>query len=102
MEFAGDAASWVGSLAALASTASFAPQAWKIIKTRETKSISVGMYGLTVLGFLLWLSYGILLWQWPLIFTNGICLCFALFILVMKLLPASRRHAVAGVLDPAA
>jgi MtN3 and saliva related transmembrane protein len=32
------------------------------------------MYGLTGLGFLPWLTYGILLWQWPLIFTNGICL----------------------------
>src|ERR1039458_1741764 len=38
-----------GALAAIASTASFAPQAWKIIKTRETKNLSTIMYGLTVL-----------------------------------------------------
>ena len=40
----------IGALAAIASTGSFAPQAWKIIKTRETKDISTGMYGLTVAG----------------------------------------------------
>ena len=93
---------WVGGLAALASTASFAPQAWKIIKTRETKDISAAMYGLTVLGFALWLTYGILLGQWPLIITNGICFALALFIFGMKVLPSESKNAVADALDPAA
>jgi hypothetical protein len=57
---------------AITSTGSFAPQAWKIIKTRETKDISTG--SLTVVGFALWLAYGVMLGQWPLIATNGICL----------------------------
>ena len=63
------------TLAAITSTASFAPQAWKIIKTRETKDISTGMYSLTVAGFALWLAYGVMLGQWPLIATNGIFCC---------------------------
>ena len=46
-----DAALMVGSLAILASTTSFAPQAWKIIKTRDTGAISSGMYAVTVVGF---------------------------------------------------
>src|ERR1700732_5480116 len=74
----------IGVLAAISSTGSFAPQAWKIIKTRETKEISTGMYSLTVAGFALWLAYGVMLGQWPLIATNGICLALAAFILVMK------------------
>ena len=74
----------IGVLAAISSTGSFAPQAWKIIKTRETKHISTGMYSLTVAGFALWLAYGVMLGQWPLIATNGICLALAAFILVMK------------------
>ena len=102
MDIGFDAAAVVGGLAALASTSSFAPQAWKIIKTRETKNISAGAYSLTVFGFMLWFAYGILLWQWPLIIPNGICLCFAIFILVMKLLPVSGKHAVADALDPTA
>jgi MtN3 and saliva related transmembrane protein len=90
------------TLAAITSTASFAPQAWKIIKTRETKDISTGMYGLTVAGFALWLAYGMMLGQWPLIATNSICFVLAAFILVMKLLPASGQRAVADTLDPSA
>jgi len=90
----------VGSFAALASTVSFTPQAWKIIKSRSTKDISAGMYTLTVTGFILWTSYGILLMQWPIIITNSICLVLAGFILTMKLLPRPKRDKVADVLDP--
>jgi MtN3 and saliva related transmembrane protein len=90
----------VGSFAALASTVSFTPQAWKIIKSRGTKDISAGMYTLTVTGFVLWTTYGILLKQWPIIVTNSICMLLAAFILMMKLLPRRERDKVADVLDP--
>jgi len=96
-----DAISVIGGLAAAASTSSFAPQAWKIIKTRETKGISVGMYGITVVGFALWFAYGLLLGQWPLIFTNSVCLLLSAFILAMKILSPRTRDAVADALDPA-
>ena len=56
------------------------------------------MYGLTVAGFALWLAYGVMLG--PLIATNSICFVLAAFILVMKLLPASGKRAVADTLDP--
>ena len=90
----------VGYLAATCSTLSFAPQAWKIIRSRKTRDISLGMYLLTVAGFALWLAYGILLRQWPLMLSNGICLALAGFILCMKLLPAREKQAVADALDP--
>jgi MtN3 and saliva related transmembrane protein len=89
-----------GAFAAIASTASFAPQAWKIIKTRETKDLSAVMYSLTVLGFALWSAYGLMLGQWPLIVSNGVCLSLSLFILMMKLLPRSLKGKVADRLDP--
>ena len=88
-----------GSLAACASTISFAPQAWKIIKSRETKDISAGMYVLTVSGFALWTAYGVITHQWPLIVTNTICLLLAAFILVMKLLPRANKERVADLID---
>ncbi len=90
----------LGALAALLSTASFAPQAWKIIKSRETKDISTGMYLLTVAAFALWISYGIGLRQWPLIASNTICLLLSAFILLMKLLPRSKKNAVAKAVAP--
>jgi MtN3 and saliva related transmembrane protein len=74
----------IGGVAALCSTASFAPQAWKILRTGDVRSISLGMYVLTVTGFALWTGYGFLLAQWPLIAANAICLCLSAFILVMK------------------
>lgn len=89
-----------GALAAIASTASFAPQAWKIIKTRETKDLSALMYSFTLLGFALWSAYGLMLGRWPLIASNGICLALSLFILVMKLLPRSMKGRVADKMDP--
>ncbi len=93
-----DAAPIVGGLATLASVTSFAPQAWKVIRTRDTASISTAMYAVTVVGFSLWLAYGLLLGQWPLIVTNGVCLGLSGFILVMKLLPRRKKEAVADAL----
>jgi MtN3 and saliva related transmembrane protein len=90
----------LGVLAAAVSTASFAPQAWKIIRSRKTKDISTGMYLLTVVGFVLWIGFGIRVGQWPLIASNSICLLLSAFILLMKLLPASKKDAVAKTVDP--
>ena len=85
---------WIGAAAAIASTASFTPQAWKIIKTAQTKDISTGMYLITVTAFALWTLYGVLLRQWPLVASNVICLGLAGFILVMKLLPQRQKRRV--------
>lgn len=91
-----------GWLATAASTTSFVPQAWKIIKTRETDDISRLMYMVTVFGFACWTIYGALLDEWPIIVTNSICLTLSAFILVMKLLPRREKEAVADRLDPEA
>ena len=91
----------LGGLAAAASTSSFAPQAWKIIKTRETGGISVGMYGITVVGFALWLDYGVMRGEWPLIVTNSIWVRLSAFFLLIKVLSPPAKDAVADALDPA-
>jgi MtN3 and saliva related transmembrane protein len=93
------AATLIGAAASIASTGSFVPQAWKVIKTRETKDLSTKMYCLTVAGFALWTVYGALIGEWPLIVTNCICLFMAGFILTMKMLPASTKSKVAKALD---
>lgn len=90
----------IGAAASIASVASFGPQAWKIIRTRDTHSISAAMYALTVVGFGLWFTYGVMLGQWPLIVTNGACFVFSAFILAMKFLPESGKQAVADAIDP--
>ena len=90
----------VGALAAICSTVSFVPQAWKIIRTRDTSGLSARMYAVTVTGFSLWLAYGIMLGEWPLIVTNAVCLALSAFILAMRILPQRKKEAVADLLDP--
>ncbi len=90
----------IGILAAVASTSSFAPQAWKIISTRDVDGLSAKMYALTVVGFLLWLSYGIGKGDWTLIGPNAICLALSVFILAMIMMPQKKRDAVADVIQP--
>ncbi len=95
-----DAISIIGFLAAACSVTSFVPQAVKILRTRDTSSLSPPMYALTTTGFLLWTAYGVGQGQWPLILTNAICFLLAAFILTMTLLSSRKKKAVAEALDP--
>ena len=90
----------VGYLATVCSMTSFTPQAWKIVKTRDTSGISAPIYGITVLGFALWLAFGIMKLEWPIIITNGVCLLLSAFIFTMTILPRVEKDAVADSLDP--
>ena len=94
-----DYATVVGGIAAVLSTVSFVPQAAKIIRSRDTSSISTGMYAVTVAGFTLWTAYGAMQTAWPLIASNGICLILSAFILIMKLLPQHEKEKVADAVD---
>lgn len=91
----------VGTLAAIASVSSFAPQAWRIIRTREVEGLSWRMYALTVAAFALWSAFGIMKREWPIIVPNLLCLLLAAFILMMLVLPQQKREKVADVIDPA-
>jgi MtN3 and saliva related transmembrane protein len=75
----------IGSLAAILTTASFLPQAWKTFCTRDVSGISLVMYSLFTMGVALWLVYGVLIMAWPIIIANMITTSLALLILAMKL-----------------
>ena len=85
----------VGVAAAVCSMVSFVPQIIKLLREHDASAVSLHMYVVTVVGFALWTSYGVLLGQWPLIGSNLINLSLALFILVLKLY-FSRLGARAG------
>ena len=95
-----DLAPWLGGAATVCSTVSFAPQAWKVIRTRRTDGISVRTYSVTVAAFACWLGYGLMLGEWPIIVSNVVCLAFSIFILTMTVLPRRSREAVAGAIAP--
>jgi MtN3 and saliva related transmembrane protein len=75
----------IGYLAAMLTTASFLPQAIKTIKTRDTQSLSLGMYSMFALGVLLWLVYGLYLSNSAIIVANAITFLLASLILGFKL-----------------
>jgi MtN3 and saliva related transmembrane protein len=75
----------IGSGAALCSMFSFAPQVLKIWREKDAGGVSRRMYIVTVIGFSLWVSYGLMLHSWPLIVSNSVSLALAAVILVLKL-----------------
>ena len=74
----------IGTIAAFATTISFLPQALKVITTRDTRSISLMMYWIFSVGVGLWLIYGILRRDFPVMIANAITLVLALIILYYK------------------
>ncbi|PIR76406.1 MAG: hypothetical protein COU32_02215 [Candidatus Magasanikbacteria bacterium CG10_big_fil_rev_8_21_14_0_10_42_10] len=73
----------IGLLAATGTTISFLPQAIKTIKTKETKDLSLGMYTVLTTGVFLWLVYGIIIKDLPLIAANAVTFMFTSTILIL-------------------
>jgi MtN3 and saliva related transmembrane protein len=75
----------LGFAAAVLTTLCWVPQAWRTIRTRDTRAISLWTQVFFALGIVLWLAYGLLLMSWPLIGANAVTLLLVLAILSMKL-----------------
>lgn len=75
----------VGTTAAILTTISFVPQAYQVIKTKDTSGISLGMYIAFVLGVFLWIIHGIKIQDMKLIGANAITFVFASIILTYKI-----------------
>jgi MtN3 and saliva related transmembrane protein len=78
-------ADWIGSAAAVLTTASFVPQVVHTLRTKDVSGISLSMYSAFVVGVALWLVYGLLLDAWPIVIANAITVTLATCILAMKL-----------------
>jgi len=74
----------IGLIAATITTLSFIPQLIKTWKLKETKDISLLMFVTLGVGIILWIIYGFLLWDLPLILANSITFIFVLVILFFK------------------
>jgi MtN3 and saliva related transmembrane protein len=75
----------LGFAAAVLTTLCWLPQALQTIRTKDTRSLSLVTQSAFALGVTLWLIYGLLLGNWPLIFANSITLVLVSTILVLKL-----------------
>jgi MtN3 and saliva related transmembrane protein len=75
----------IGTIAAVLTTIAFLPQAWRSWRTRNLSGVSLAMYSLFTIGVFLWLVYGILLGQWPIIVANAITFVLSCSILFLKI-----------------
>lgn len=73
----------LGLVAGACTTAAVTPQIWKAWKTKEVEDVSIGMYLVLITGLALWLVYGIITGDIPIIATNGTALLLNLFMLYL-------------------
>ena len=77
-----DSISFVGFAAASCTTLAFLPQVIKIWKTRSVNDLSLGTFGVFTTGVALWLVYGILIEDTPVIIANLVTLVLQATIMV--------------------
>jgi MtN3 and saliva related transmembrane protein len=75
----------LGLLAGALTTAAFLPQVLKTWKSRSAKDLSLGMFSLFCAGVFLWLVYGIIVKDVPVIAANFVTLMLASTLLFFKL-----------------
>lgn len=64
---------------------SFTPQIFKILREKHADDVSLRMFLLTVTGFVLWTTYGVMSHSWPVTASNAVCLALSAVILVLKI-----------------
>jgi MtN3 and saliva related transmembrane protein len=79
------AATLVGYAAALFTTSAFLPQVIRAWRTRSTRDLSWQSFATYAAGLALWLTYGLMIRDIPLIAANGATLLLTLTILGLKL-----------------
>lgn len=82
----------LGFVAACFTTGSFLPQAIKVIKTRDTASLSLMMYLAFNLGVMMWLIYGVLRKDNAIILANVVTLVLSMLILSIKIVNVMRKR----------
>lgn len=73
-----------GFIAAIFTSMAYLPQAIMILRTGVTTGISLAMYGMLTSGKVLWLSYGLMVTSYPVIYANAFTMCLAALILGLK------------------
>ena len=64
----------IGLIAGVFTAASMLPQLIKIIKEKKANDLSLGMLGVLITGMCLWIYYGVLRKDLPIIITNSFSL----------------------------
>lgn len=78
---------WLGAIAATLTTLCWVPQAVKLLREKDARSISLPTNVLLLSGIAFWLAYGLAIGDWPLIIAN-----FVSFVLTAIIVAAKLRH----------
>jgi len=81
----------LGLVATGFTTASFVPQVWTTWKTKDVSGISLPTYLIITVGLFLWLVYGILKDDLPLMIANSVMVVLTTIISVMKILYSEEK-----------
>ncbi|MGB4812255.1 MAG: SemiSWEET transporter [Methylophilaceae bacterium] len=76
----------LGLVASIFTTSSQIPQVIRTYKTRDVSGISLSTYVIITIGLLLWLTYGIIKNDLPLIVANSTMVLLTIVIAVMKVI----------------
>jgi MtN3 and saliva related transmembrane protein len=86
----------LGYAAAFLTTVSFVPQVWRTFRTHDVSGISLRMYSIFTAGIAVWLAYGIVLKETPMILANSVSLVLACTVLGMRLRYAKEQKTAPG------
>lgn len=75
----------IGFLAGLLTTISFLPQVIKTYQTKRADDFNLLFLLLFLCGISLWLVYGIMIHEWPIILANSVTIVLNIILLWMKL-----------------
>ncbi|MFL5563138.1 MAG: SemiSWEET family sugar transporter [Gemmatimonadaceae bacterium] len=77
---------YLGYVAGTITVFSFLPQVVRAWRTRQTRDLSMGMFALLVTSGTLWICYGALTRDWPVVATNVgmVSLCAALVVAKLR------------------
>jgi MtN3 and saliva related transmembrane protein len=80
-----DSLNLLGLIATCFTTSSFVPQVWRTWRTRDVSGISLLSYAVITVGLALWLIYGFLRGDLPLIVANAVMVVLTAAITIMKI-----------------
>lgn len=80
-----DTTQWIGIIAGVLTASSMLPQVIKVLKEKKVEEISLLMLLVLLSGIGLWIAYGVLKKDMPIIVTNAFSLLVNLVLMVLRI-----------------
>ena len=76
---------WIGIVAGILTSISMLPQLIKILKEKDAQNVSIVMIIVLISGLSVWIVYGVMREDWPLIVTNSFSVLVNTLILIFRI-----------------